>query len=152
MRLDPRSELFKAALLTFENLSFVLPTETIGAGQEAAPAREAVRVDFHGPFEGCLLLRLRGDVAPVLASGMLPSGAPPDRATIEDAVKEVGNVVCGNFLPAYAGDQAIFRLDAPRLVTFEHAPSETWSQVADARVGLEGGLCEMKVYSSGSPP
>jgi hypothetical protein len=140
--------LFKAALLTFENLSFVLPTETIGQAQERAAAREAVRVDFHGPIEGCLILRLRGEVASALAAGMLGTALPPDRETVEDAVKEVGNVVCGNFLPAYAGDQAIFRLDAPRLVPFEHGPSEPWPKVADARVGLEGGLCEIRVHAS----
>jgi CheY-specific phosphatase CheX len=149
MRPDPKAELFKAALLTFENLSFVLPTEKIGRDQEQAAAREAVRVDFHGPIEGCLILRLRGDVAPALAAGMLGAATPPDRATVEDAVKEVSNVVCGNFLPAYAGDQAVFRLDAPRLVDFEHGPSEPWREVADARVGLEGGLCEVRVHASG---
>lgn len=151
MKPDPKAELFKAALLTFETLSFVLPTEVIGKEQEAAPAREAVRVDFHGPVEGCLLLRLRGEVAPALASGMLGSTRPPDRRTVEDAIKEVSNVVCGNFLPAYAGDQAVFRLDAPRLVDFNHGPSEAWKQVADTRVGLDGGLCEVRVYSSGTP-
>lgn len=151
MRPDPKAELFKAALRTFENLSFILPTETIGLGQEAAPAREAVRVDFHGPFQGCLVLRLRGEVAQALAAGMLGMAAPPDRGTVEDAVKEVSNVVCGNFLPVYAGDEAVFRLDAPRLVGFDQGPSEPWRCVAEARVGLEGGLCEMRVYSSEAP-
>jgi len=152
MKPDPKAELFKAALATFEGLSFTSPTEEIGPQQEAAPAREAVRVNFHGPMSGCLLLRLRGDVAARLAAGMLGADSPPERGLVEDAVKEVGNVVCGNFLPAYAGDGAIFRLDAPRLVDFDHEPSEPWWQVADARVGLDGGLCEVRVFAAGAVP
>ncbi|MBI3564748.1 MAG: chemotaxis protein CheX [Elusimicrobia bacterium] len=144
--------LFRAAVRTFEELSFLLPTEEVSPEQEAAEPGPVVRVRFRGARDGCLLLSFRGDPAPAAAANMLGQGAAPDRATAEDALKELGNVICGNFLPSLAGPAAVYRLDAPALSAPEPAAAEPGELAAEAVVGLESGLCRARVFVLPGPP
>jgi hypothetical protein len=104
--------LYRAAALTFEELAFALPMpEPAGCSLEELPTR--ARVAFHGPFAGQVVVAVADGMLPVLAANMLGEEAAPPRPEQEDALGELANVVCGNVLPAVAGREQVFHLDAP---------------------------------------
>lgn len=110
------SHLLQATALTFEELGFVLPSAEISDGQRGAPWAAAVEIDFRGPWVGSLVLAVAGDLLPTLVANMLGEDHPCSAEAQHDALGEIGNVICGNVLPAIAGPQAIFNLQPPRLV------------------------------------
>jgi len=104
--------LYRAAVLTFEELAFALPMpEPAGRPLEGPTVR--ARVAFRGPFAGQVVVAVADGMLPVLAANMLGEEAPPPRPEQEDALGELANVVCGNVLPAVAGRERVFHLDAP---------------------------------------
>lgn len=132
---------------TFEELAFLLPAEELTPEQKALPVENFVRVRFSGPFGGSLMLGLSDELLPLLAANMLGSDTEPDAPAQLDALKEAGNVLCGNFLPAAYGEREIFRLAAPEPVS----PEEAMAGEAQAFVslGLDEGRCEVRFSRGG---
>ena len=91
-------------------LMFLVPAEQSPEADMAVGAEVA----FHGPVEGRLLLAASEGVLCELATNMLglDADAPPTEHQ-EDALRELGNVICGNLLPALYGAEAVFHIDAP---------------------------------------
>src|SRR5947209_6536696 len=107
---------YHAAALTFEELAFALPMPEAGAPSTDDLGTRA-RVAFRGPFTGQVVVAVADAMLPSLAANMLGQDAPPPRWEQEDALGELANVVCGNVLPAVAGRERVFLLDAPTLVS-----------------------------------
>ena len=82
-----------------------------------------VVIDYAGPYGGAL-----GLVAPPVLARQIAAnlyGAEPDEVSEEqaqDALKELLNVTCGDYLHEIEGDEPIFDLTAPVLESGEHEP------------------------------
>ena len=74
------------------------------------------RISFSGPFSGTLLLYAPELMCCEIAANFL--GVEPDAPGIAekapDALREMLNVICGNFLTAAAGDGPVFDLTVPQ--------------------------------------
>ena len=136
------SELGRAAALTFECLSFMLPTEDAASNSLAPPAARA-GVRFDGPFAGELIVLASEDLLPALAANMLGSDGPPPSAQQLDALGEVANVVCGNLLPAIGGRQQVFRIEPPRVLAGPASTPPSQGVAATARLVLDEGWADL---------
>jgi CheY-specific phosphatase CheX len=106
-------ELQRSALLTFEQLGFMLPAE--GEADHAARLESFARVRFNGEFSGELRLQAYGSITAELASSMLGISETPTLRQQADAFAEAANVACGNLLPGIAGVKAVFDLTTPEV-------------------------------------
>jgi CheY-specific phosphatase CheX len=134
--------LYQAAALTFEELGFLFSTSEITSEQASAVSDGAVEVAFRGPFSGRIVLRVCGDILPMIAANMLGE----EDASVEiqrDALGELANVVCGNALPMIAGHAEVFRLSAPQSVT---EPVNLDAAAAQTQVGLEQGRADVALF------
>jgi len=107
-----QAALTTATRSTFEELGLLLVAEDPAA--TGAPPAAGARVDFDGPWAGCVVLRVSDDVLDAAAANMMGRDAPPAEPLRRDALGEMANVLCGNLLPLVAGRRALFRLEAPR--------------------------------------
>ncbi len=140
--------LYRAAILTFEELGFMLPVTDLDELQQYASPDFAARVDFHGPFTGHLIVQLGGGVLPILAANMLGEEKAPVQAMQLDALGEITNIVCGNLLPEIAGADKVFHLDAPFSCPAFDLPgvdAETPPD-AEAHLGLEQGRADVLLF------
>jgi CheY-specific phosphatase CheX len=95
-------------------------------------------VGYAGPFVGWVRLTVPQRLLESLAETML--GAPGTPEEQRDALGEVVNVICGNFLPRLAGSDAVFRVLAPVIMPPEKSEppqarvqvvfDEGWAQLA----------------------
>ena len=142
MPVDLEGALRHATVLTFEELAFALP-----AGDDASgPAKPvSAQVAFHGPFAGRVVLTVDQAMLPTLAANMLGVDEPPPPADQRDAWGELTNVLCRNLLPAIAGAEHVFLLDAP-------APGdERGTPAAAVTVALDLGTAKAALYCDGLP-
>ena len=114
------------------------------------------RVAFNGHFGGSLMIQLSSAVIPELACNMLGLDDEDEisDADQQDALKEILNVICGNVLPAVAGDQVEFNIDAPEILTLTDAVQvRTKNKPASAvRLNLEEGVCDLFFFVDGDIP
>jgi chemotaxis protein CheY-P-specific phosphatase CheC len=104
---------------TLEQLAFLFSFPADGEAETAIDSGVAARVLFAGPFSGALVIIVSSQVLSELTANMLGVDGE-DETTSEqkdDALKETINVICGNLLPAIAGKQAVFDIDAPEIIT-----------------------------------
>jgi two-component system chemotaxis response regulator CheY len=137
----------------FEALAFVLPA--FDDLDETAPpagksARTVASIDFRGPFDGALALSVSSALVPVIATNMLGVESETEASHVmDDALKELMNVLCGNLLPRLTGDAANFDLAQARLLD-DHALPEAMlghPAAAKANLQLEEGLAEIALFA-----
>jgi len=137
----------------FESLAFVLPALEDAAPALDPPGGAAVsgRIAFAGPFDGVLVLRVHGALVPEIAANMLglDFGQIPPVDKQHDAFAELLNVICGNLLPALAGEQAVFDVQAAQVLPAGAAAVAEADPpaAAQARVELEGGWAELTLLA-----
>jgi len=132
-------------------LGFIVPSLDLTARQRAGADSDAVEVRFRGPIEGRLVLRTGGAILPAIVANMLgeDAGAVPNAE--RDALGEMANVICGNVLPEFAGNDATFNLDAPRWIAAPNAPAaEAPAAHARVLVGVGPGRAEVQLYINGA--
>jgi len=86
-------------------------------------------ISFRGPFNGTIEIALPSEFCEELAANTL--GAEQEEVTPEmaaDALKEIANVTCGQWLTAVAGEKPVFDLTVP---TIEQLDSAGWGQLRD---------------------
>jgi CheY-specific phosphatase CheX len=145
-------DLRRAAALTFEELGFLLPELDLNEEQKQADTGAGVYVDFVGPFNGRVVVKIGSDLMPVLAANMLGQEETPSLSQQRDAQGELANVICGNLLPMIAGSQAVFHIQAPQFF-IDQDPIFTGGVTALAKVqiGLENGRADVMLFVSGQP-
>lgn len=76
------------------------------------------RIDFHGPFGGCLSLAMPREAELEIAANFLGKDVddPVVAQCAEDSLKEILNVVCGHLLTALAGVDPVFDLTIPNVL------------------------------------
>jgi len=108
------------------------------------------RVSFTGPFRGTLTMAVSTEVIPEIAGNMLGLEDNLDATTEQqyDALKELINVICGNLLPAIAGKQTVFNVEAPNIISAddimigEDAPKPS----SVAKLDMDDGQCDLTLY------
>jgi len=140
-------ELYRAAVLTFEELGLMLPTAELDESQQRAGAEVTVTVAFDGPFSGRLTVTICGDVTGELAANMLGDVEAPGSEHCDDALGEIGNVICGNTLPRVAGKGALFSIRSPRVTRpGEGGADDGEPPVATAQVGFDNGRADLAFF------
>jgi len=108
-------------------------------------------VSFTGPFSGKLVMAISKQVVPGLAANMLGVDEETSLPQQQDALKEVVNVICGNFLPTIAGEHEIFTIDVPGVISnadqarFLHDGKPT----SVAKIKLESGQADFYLFIDG---
>lgn len=86
-------------------------------------------IDFSGPFSGTIQITFPSEFCEELAANTL--GTEQEQITTEmaeDALKEIANVTCGQWLTTIAGEEPIFDLFVPRVKQLD--PSG-WADLRD---------------------
>lgn len=148
MTSDLTSELKKAATSAFEQLGFLLPDQDLSEEQEGAPVAASCRIHFRGPYSGAMEVVAAGAYLDELAGNMLGDGEAPSRDLVMDALGEIGNVICGNVLPALGGKNAVFDLQAPEVHPGTLPAAPGMEEVARVRLGVDEGRAELTVHLS----
>lgn len=139
----------RVAESTFESLAFILPMpDNEGAGWPTV----AVSVGFSGHFSGLLFLKVSDGILPELATNMLgleDEQSGPSHEQQNDALKELANVICGNFLPEIAGTEAEFAVNAPEIIDDGEIPEATdrYRPVASVQLNLDSGNAELSFFA-----
>ncbi len=146
-RTNLRNQLYSTAILTFEELGFLLPDEDVNDRQSQAGLSASSRIRFRGPEEGWLSIRLHGSFLPELTANMLGEEDSPSEQDQADALGEMSNVICGNLLPVIAGDEAVFDLDAPDVQISAQPPNSPDGEfVEECVVGIDDGRVELQLH------
>ncbi len=131
---------------TFGELAFmlVMPEDELADNAPVSWAHIAC-VDFTGPFSGKLFVAITGDMMEVLAANMLglePGEEPPEGVKIEDALKELLNVLCGNLLPIVTDDQVVFNIGGPEMFDGSAMPESIPQNilVGKKQMALDSGM------------
>lgn len=106
-----------------EQMGFLTP---VGVGGDG-PAADAVlvAVPYAGPASGRVVIAATPDLARALARNLLaldPDAQVPE-ADVQDALRELGNVVAGNLLPAVLGEGE-YRLGPPEPGSWPAGPAD----------------------------
>lgn len=101
-------------------------TAMAGISAEVIEAREIppfeaplvnARIAYNGPYSGDLGLMIEQPLAELIGTHMLGFGPGEHliQDMIDDAVKELLNVVCGRFLTLMFGNKPVFSLNVPQV-------------------------------------
>jgi len=141
---------------TLEKLAFLFAFADEERVNDSPDPAVVGRVDFHGYFDGFLLMRISDSVIPELASNMLglDDDAQIAKAQQQDALKELLNVICGNALPAIAGDQVEFNIAAPEILSSMDSAhlNQKDKPACIVRLMLEEGSCDLYFFIEGEFP
>jgi CheY-specific phosphatase CheX len=141
---------------TLERLAFLFAFPDDSREHDGPEPAVTGKVEFSGLFSGSLVVRLSSSIIPELASNML--GAEDDDEISpeaqRDAFKELTNVICGNVLPAIAGDQGEFSIGAPQTLSVPDAGELTGSgdPAGVVRLMVEDGYCDVYLFTEEKLP
>jgi len=141
---------------TLEKLAFLFAFPDDERSHDGPEPAVTGRVEFNGMFRGALVVRLSTSVMVELANNMLglEDDAEISPEAQQDAFKEVLNVVCGNALPAIAGDQVEFNIGAPEILSLKDARKQIGNNTPAClvRLTLEDGYCDVYFFAEGRLP
>ena len=103
-------------------------------------------MSFCGPFGGEVVVAVSADLLSAIAANMLGDEQRVSPAQELDALGEVANVVCGNLLPAIAGEQAAFRIGAPEVAAGPGLPWADAPPSAHVYMDLDGGQADLWLF------
>jgi len=147
MQTDLKTELYNAAMRTFEDLTMMLPSDVLDDSQEAAKVNASVALRFTGRMAGRLVVSICGDILPGIAENMLGEDAPPDEKGQLDALGEIANVICGNVLPCICGTKEVLHISAPEVLENSASAIRCFGEpAAEVKVGLEEGRADLYLY------
>lgn len=142
--------LFRVAEKTFGELAFLL-VEPDEFTRDRQPTWSYIaRLEFIGPFGGEMQLGITENLLRPLAANMLgidEHETLPDGVVQEDALRELLNVTCGNFLPLVSGNEAVFHIGDPGLIPrFIRPPSDKYVSTGQILLHLEVGSACLTFY------
>lgn len=115
------------------NLAFMFTDEDPG-DPPAGDVWLETTIAYSGPVSGTLRLRCTRDFSTRLAANLLGTD-PGDRdaeQSASDAVKELMNILCGQFITAAHGAEEVFSLTIPEIVELSETPDLTAGEGATA--------------------
>ena len=150
--------LFETAQRILEQAAFALPDLPEDEIEQARAVAVACKVQFTGLFSGEMCFQADEHLARIMAANMLgiDENDPDAAQKRKDAVGEILNMICGNFLPLVAGTRAEFKIGAPVEIPEEvfddlvaHHPEEL---LTDTELSLEGGCRARLALLLDEPP
>jgi CheY-specific phosphatase CheX len=141
---------------TLERLAFMFAFPDDDRRQDGPEPAVTGCVEFSGLFCGSLVVRVPTCVMPEMAANMLglEDDAEISGEAQRDALKELTNVICGNLLPAVAGDQVEFNIGAPETLSPLDARKLLSRDIPACvvRLMLEDGYCDVYLFTEGELP
>jgi len=141
---------------TLEKLAFLFAFADEERDHDSPDPAVVGRVEFDGYFDGFLTMRISDSVIPELACNMLglDDEAQVSNTQQQDALKELLNVICGNALPAIAGDEVEFNIATPEILPAMDSahPDRIDNPACIARLMLEEGSCDLYFFIEGEFP
>lgn len=135
---------------TLERLAFLFTSPDDERDSDGPAPAVTGRVDFSGFLSGSLLMRVSSSGLQELAVNML--GLDDDDEISpeakQDAFKELLNVICGNALPAIAGNQVEFNIGSPGILSETDSAAALGEVDPEAivRLALEEGFCDVYFF------
>jgi len=160
MRAKLEEIMSQVAIDTLEKLAFMFAFSDEGGEDPPKDSAVAGGVSFTGPFSGTLVVTMSIEVLQELAGNML--GLDDVEETTQDhradALRETMNVICGNLLPAIAGDEVVFDIGAPKVIPADQEmkkgagiPDEL-APSAKVNLDLDEGQCVLFLFLDGEIP
>ena len=159
MRAKLEEIMYEVAIDTLEKLAFLFafPGDERGGPDDSMVAG---KISFTGPFSGTMIMTISIEVLQELTANML--GLDDGEETTEkhrsDALKETMNVICGNFLPAVAGNDLIFDIGVPEVLSsdqeFEKGAGipDGFDPSAKVDLAFDEGQCILFLFLDGEIP
>jgi chemotaxis protein CheY-P-specific phosphatase CheC len=143
---------------TLEKLAFMFSFPEDERGGMILDSAVAATVSFTGPFSGTLVMTVSNQLLPELAANML--GVDDEETTLDqqhDALKETINIICGNLLPAVAGEEAVFNIDAPLIIAEVESIKEAIKKYSNkpasiAKLNIDESECDLFLFVDGRIP
>ena len=124
-------EIFAGILAaTLENMAFIFTEELLEEDVLAEPGKcLVVEMRFRGPHRGRVNLAVQYPLSEELAMNMLGIDEEEEltEAMAHDALKEILNMACGQFLTTRFGSQPVFDLTIPEVKKME---AKSWSELS----------------------
>jgi len=140
-----QKSLYSAAVYTFERLVFLAPDIPPDTAQRQLPVHAVASITFSGPARGTLQLHAGDGLLPLITANMIGMDNP-DEALQLDALGELANIICGQFLPALDSVSA-FEHKPPEVFTGEAFPVEPAAVLsARAEIGLESTRADVLLF------
>ncbi len=147
MQNKQEAELYRAAVLTFEDLCLTLPTESLDQNQRKAVPVAGVSLTFKGSSSGNLIVMVSAELLSLLPSNMLAMDGPVAKRDQFDALKEVANVICGNMLPGVTGSDEAFVISPPEAINLAETQTATAAKPsAEVHIGLGQGRADLLLF------
>jgi CheY-specific phosphatase CheX len=119
-----------------------------GDAEMVRDVEAAAWVQFTGPTSGCLAIWLHGSLRTTLIANMLGTDETPPAEDLDDGLKEIVNVICGNVLTEALGTDAVFDMTPPELIAPASVPDEiARDPLARVKVPYPDGWIEVAFYA-----
>jgi len=136
--------LSRVAAESLEKLAFIFSFPATDDDEMDYDSAVAARVFFKGPFSGKLVIITSNQILVELTSNML--GIDDDEKTTrgqqDDALKETTNIICGNILPALAGEEEVFHIDTPEIIS---GADEIKNEIEGGNAQKPAGAAELAI-------
>ena len=140
---------------TLEKLAFMFSFPEDERGTMILDSAVAATISFAGPFSGTLVMTVSNQLLPELAANML--GVDDEETTLDqqhDALKETINIICGNLLPAIAGKEVVFNIDAPVIIAGVEAIKKAIEDhdnkpASIVKLNIEESECDLFLFING---
>lgn len=107
-------------------------------------------IRYYGPVSGSLRLRCTRDFSIALAANLLGTDADHSDAeeNANDAIKELMNILCGQFVTSAYGTGEVFRLTIPQIAEIPETPELAPQEGVDSSVISVDGRVLQLVHST----
>lgn len=152
MNSNLKETLYKATVLTFEELCFMFPAPEMEEELKDVKLEAMVVVEFQGPFNGELAVKTCGELYRAIPTNMLGEDDSTARQR-RDALCEIANVICGNMLPGIAGPKEVFDISSPReMENGESGDGLHEDPAAEVCMALDQGKVEITLFINDEQP
>ena len=157
MRAKVEEIMSQVTIDTLEKLAFMFAFLDESEEGQTRDSMVAGRVSFKGPFSGTLVMTISIEVLQELAANMLglDDGEETTQDHRSDALKETMNVICGNLLPAIAGDEVVFDIGVPKILSADQKMKkgagipDGHELSAKVNLDLDEGQCVLFLFLDG---
>ena len=157
MRAELEDIMSQVTIDTLEKLAFMFAFSDESGEDPPRDSTVAGSVSFTGPFSGTRIVMISIEVLQELAANMLglDDGEEATQDHQFDALKETMNVICGNLLPAIAGDEVVFDINVPMVLPADQEMKkgagipDAHELSAKVNLDLDEGQCVLFLFLDG---
>lgn len=151
MRKKLKDNIYDIAVNAFEVTCFMfsLEKQEIEELPRISENTKRAAVDFNGAAEGRMVIHPSEELLTAIAANMLGTENPNEEEK-SGALCEIANIICGNIVPLFAGDNAICYVEPPTIIEENTVGLKDKEDMETERVQiyLDEGIVEILVYYS----